>query len=89
METKYLILDACCGSRMFWFDKHNPLTIFMDNRECEDTLCDGRRLIVQPDILEIFAIYLSMIIHSSSLYLILRILLRSAKNLGLLKSMAD
>jgi len=32
------ILDACCGSRMFWFDKKNPAAIFMDNRELEDTL---------------------------------------------------
>ena len=23
MEKK-LILDACCGSKMFWFDKDNP-----------------------------------------------------------------
>ena len=36
------ILDACCGSRMFWFDKTNPAAIFMDNRELDDTLCDGR-----------------------------------------------
>lgn len=44
------ILDACCGSRMFWFDKHNPLVTFMDNRKLEDTLCDGRTLEVKPDI---------------------------------------
>lgn len=29
------ILDACCGSRMFWFDKENENTIFMDNRDVE------------------------------------------------------
>ena len=28
-ETK-IILDACCGSRMFWFDKENPLILFAD-----------------------------------------------------------
>lgn len=27
-----LILDACCGSRMFWHDKQNPYALFMDNR---------------------------------------------------------
>ncbi|KGN01183.1 methyltransferase, partial [Clostridium haemolyticum NCTC 8350] len=27
------ILDVCCGSRMFWFDKENKDAIFMDNRE--------------------------------------------------------
>ena len=30
-ETK-IILDACCGSRMFWFDKHNPFALFVDKR---------------------------------------------------------
>lgn len=44
------ILDACCGSRMFWFDKNNPLVTFMDNRIFEDTLCDGRSLRVNPDV---------------------------------------
>jgi len=28
------ILDAYCGSRMFWFDKEHPATVFMDNRMC-------------------------------------------------------
>ncbi|MGF3083217.1 SAM-dependent methyltransferase, partial [Streptococcus pyogenes] len=23
------ILDACCGSRLFWFDKNEPHTTFM------------------------------------------------------------
>ena len=45
-----VILDACCGSRMFWFDKKNSKIIFMDNRELEDTLCDGRKLEIKPDI---------------------------------------
>jgi len=27
------ILDACCGSRMFWFDKENPNVEFCDKRE--------------------------------------------------------
>ena len=43
------ILDACCGSRMFWFDKENPNVLFADNRELDTTLCDGRALIVKPD----------------------------------------
>lgn len=44
------VLDACCGSRMFWFDRKNPDVIFADNRELETTLCDGRTLLVKPDI---------------------------------------
>lgn len=27
------ILDACCGGRMFWFDKATPGVVFMDCRE--------------------------------------------------------
>jgi hypothetical protein len=26
------ILDACCGGRLFWFDKHQKNTIYIDNR---------------------------------------------------------
>lgn len=37
MNTK-LILDACCGSRMFWFDKKNPSAVFIDNRSFEKQL---------------------------------------------------
>ena len=39
---------------MFWFDRENKNTVFMDNREFEDTLCDGRRLKVSPDIVADF-----------------------------------
>jgi len=45
------ILDVCCGSRMFWFDKKNPSVIFGDNRELDTTLCDGRKLEIKPNIL--------------------------------------
>ena len=27
------VLDACCGSRMFYFNKQNPDVIYADNRE--------------------------------------------------------
>jgi SAM-dependent methyltransferase len=45
------VLDACCGSRMFWFDKENPSVIFGDIRREEHTLCDGRKLVIDPDVL--------------------------------------
>lgn len=45
------ILDACCGSRMFWFDKQNANTTYMDLRELNTTLCDGRKLVIAPDII--------------------------------------
>ncbi|WP_300562727.1 SAM-dependent methyltransferase [Companilactobacillus sp.] len=49
------VLDACCGSRMFWFDKEDPRALFMDNRTVEnELLCDNRRLTVNPDVLADF-----------------------------------
>jgi len=45
------VLDACCGSKMFWFDGNNPLTVFQDKRELDTTLCDGRQLVVNPDVI--------------------------------------
>lgn len=51
MKKNAPILDACCGSRMFHFDKDNENVIFMDNRELDTILCDGRVLNIKPDIL--------------------------------------
>ena len=48
------ILDACCGSKMFWFDKEHSDTCYMDKRMLDTTLCDGRKLIVKPDIVADF-----------------------------------
>ncbi|EEQ7014148.1 class I SAM-dependent methyltransferase, partial [Escherichia coli] len=48
------ILDMCCGSRMFWFDKNDDRAIFSDIRKEEHTLCDGRRLIISPDLIADF-----------------------------------
>ncbi len=48
------ILDVCCGSRMFWFNKKNPLAIFSDIRDESHVLCDGRKLEIKPDILADF-----------------------------------
>lgn len=56
MKTDKLILDACCGPRMMWFDKQNPLAVFMDIRDEECTLCDGRNLEVHPDVVGDFEI---------------------------------
>jgi len=48
---KKTILDACCGSRMFYFDKTNPNVLFADIRNENHILCDGRKLNIEPDIL--------------------------------------
>jgi len=37
------ILNACCGSRMFWFDKKQPNTIFHDIRSYDKGFIDNRR----------------------------------------------
>lgn len=50
------ILDACCGSRMFWFDKKNPNVLFADIRTetvtAKDSSCKTgiRTIEVAPDI---------------------------------------
>lgn len=62
------ILDACCGSRMCWFDKDNPEALFMDIRQETDTLCDGRPLEVKPDIVGDFR---DMPFESESFYAVL------------------
>ncbi len=55
------VLDACCGSRMFWFDKKDSRVIFCDNRQGERAAdvgtpsTKGRSpVIVKPDIVQDF-----------------------------------
>ncbi len=45
-----LILDACCSSRMFWFNKNHPNALYQDIRKEEHELSDGRELIINPDV---------------------------------------
>lgn len=51
MKPSTPILDACCGSRMFWFDKDNPNVTFMDIRDEECVLSDGQTVIVHPNVI--------------------------------------
>ncbi|AMW78612.1 methyltransferase [Acinetobacter sp. TGL-Y2] len=44
------ILDPCCGSRMFHFDRKNTDVVFGDIRKESHILCDGRSLEIAPDI---------------------------------------
>ena len=54
MRDKF-ILDACCGSRMFWFDKEQPNTIFIDNREYDKGFIDNRpNRELKPDMIRDF-----------------------------------
>jgi len=51
MNNKF-ILDACCGGRMFWFDKKHPNTIYMDIREeKEGFIKEDKKYSVKPDVL--------------------------------------
>lgn len=59
--SKKFILDACCGSKMFWFDKNDPNVLYVDNRKIENEIIwtskDGkqvRRIDIMPDIVADF-----------------------------------
>ena len=52
--SEQTILDICCGSRMFWFDKQDERAVFSDIRAEEHCLCDGRRLVISPDVIADF-----------------------------------
>lgn len=54
MKVMTKILDACCGSRMFWFDKGHPDTTFMDIREHYEELPSGHVINVKPDVVADF-----------------------------------
>jgi SAM-dependent methyltransferase len=49
------VLDACCGSRMFWFDRKDARATFVDKRRERHTLPDvsskggSRELVIDPD----------------------------------------
>ena len=55
MKNGKKIIDVCCGSRMFWFDKNNEDVIFNDLRNENHILCDGRELNINPDTMMDFA----------------------------------
>ena len=50
MDDMKPILDACCGGRMFYYDKNDSRVLFQDIRDVDTTLCDGRHFEVKPDI---------------------------------------
>jgi len=61
------VLDACCGSRMFWFERENPAALFMDKRAEEHVLSDGRDLVISPDLIADFT---NMPFPDASFYLV-------------------
>lgn len=47
------VIDVCCGGRMFWYGDRSD-TIYMDIREKDTVLCDGREFSVRPDVVADF-----------------------------------
>lgn len=54
--SDFEVLDVCCGSRMFWFDKNDSRVMFCDKRQEEHELADSsnkrgsRMLVIDPDV---------------------------------------
>ena len=51
------VLDACCGPRMFWFDRADGRALFVDKRRGEyhaDTREGRRQIVVKPDVMADF-----------------------------------
>lgn len=52
MKPEKKILDACCGARMFWFDKNNENALYIDQRIVEPCIVgkerNGRKFEVGP-----------------------------------------
>lgn len=50
------VIDVCCGSRMFWFDRSDERTTYVDKRrelhQLKDSSSAGgyRQLIIEPDV---------------------------------------
>lgn len=60
MKTSKPVLDACCGSKMFWFNRDDPRAVFLDKRsetlELNDISSKGgkRSLVIAPDVISDF-----------------------------------
>lgn len=48
------VLDVCCGPRSFYFDKQDSRVTYCDLHHRRKTLCDGRELVVEPDVVADF-----------------------------------
>lgn len=49
------VLDACCGTRMMWFDKVDGRALFLDKRRETVQDSNGRDVVIDPDVLGNFA----------------------------------
>ena len=47
-----VIIDVACGSKMFWFNKNHPNTVYCDNREVPyHEFYKNRYIEIKPDVL--------------------------------------
>jgi len=67
MTPNVKVLDACCGGRMFWYDRANPIATFMDKRNESFVLCNGMEHHVKPDVVADFT---NMPFPDESFYLV-------------------
>ena len=60
MQEEKVVIDICCGSRMFWFDRQHPDVLYCDKRqethELKDSSSSGgsRTLVIDPDMVADF-----------------------------------
>lgn len=60
-EFSKSVLDACCGSRMMWFDKKDSRVTFLDVRDCDYAISpdkaypNGTVISVRPDVVGDFS----------------------------------
>ncbi len=45
------VLDVCCGAKKFYMDQHDPRVLFSDIRREDIKQCDGRTLVIDPDVI--------------------------------------
>jgi hypothetical protein len=52
MVDNKIILDACCGARMFWFNKHHPNALYIDLRDEDHGFTQAHKFReVKPDMI--------------------------------------
>lgn len=68
------VLDTCCGSRMFWFDKKDPRALFVDKRcvnyaiKPDAAYPNGCTISVQPDRIDLGLAILSAVNQGRNIF---------------------
>lgn len=70
MNYNKKILDVCCGSRMFWFDKNNPDVLFIDKRSETLTAKDRDKIRVIEVAPDVIADFTNLPIESESFFMV-------------------